>query len=58
MPKGVGKRHTAAQIVEKLRSGDAMLNAGKTVAEVIQFLGVSEQTNRLILLLVAGPLLS
>lgn len=28
--------------MEKLRSGDAMLNAGKTVAEVIQFLGVSE----------------
>ena len=44
MPKGQGKRHSAGEIVEKLRSGDAMLNAGKTVAEVIQFLGVSEQT--------------
>lgn len=44
MPKGQGKRHSPGQIVEKLRSGDAMLNAGKTVAEVIQFLGVSEQT--------------
>ena len=44
MPKGVGKRHSPTQIVEKLRGGDAMLNAGKSVAEVIQFLGVSEQT--------------
>lgn len=44
MPKGQGKRHSPGQIVEKLRSGDGMLNAGKTVAEVIQFLGVSEQT--------------
>jgi len=44
MPKGQGKRHSPGQIVEKLRSGDAMLNAGKTVAEVVQFLGVSEQT--------------
>ena len=44
MPKGVGKRHSPPQIVEKLRSCDSMLTAGKTVAEVIQFLGVSEQT--------------
>lgn len=44
MPKGQGKRHSPVQIVEKLRSGDALLNGGKTVAEVIQFLGVSEQT--------------
>jgi transposase-like protein len=44
MAKGVGKRHSPTQIVEKLRNGDAMLNAGKTVSEVIQFLGVSEQT--------------
>lgn len=44
MPKGQGKRHSPGQIVETLRSGDAMLNAGKTVAEVVQFLGVSEQT--------------
>lgn len=44
MPKGQGQRHSPGQIVEKLRSSDAMLNAGKTIAEVIQFLGVSEQT--------------
>ncbi len=39
-----GKRHSPEQIVQKLRDGDAMLNAGKSVAEVIQHLGVSEQT--------------
>ena len=44
MPRGTGKRHSPTQIVEKLRDGDAMLNAGKTVAEVVQHLGVSEQT--------------
>ncbi len=44
MARGVGKRHSPSQIVEKLRDGDAMLNAGKTVSEVVQHLGVSEQT--------------
>lgn len=44
MAKRGGKRHSPEQIVQKLRDGDAMLNAGKTVAEVIQHLGVSEQT--------------
>ncbi len=43
MPTGVGKRHRPTQIVEKHRSGDTMLNAGKPLAEVIQFLCVSEQ---------------
>jgi putative transposase len=44
MAKRVGKRHSPEQIVQKLRDGDAMLNAGKSVAEVVQHLGVSEQT--------------
>ncbi len=44
MARGVGKRQSPSQIVEKLRDGDAMLNAGKTVAEVVQHLGISEQT--------------
>ncbi len=44
MAKRGGKRHSPEQIVQKLRDGDAMLNAGKTVAEVVQHLGVSEQT--------------
>jgi transposase-like protein len=44
MSKRGGKRHSPEQIVQKLRDGDAMLNAGKSVAEVIQHLGVSEQT--------------
>lgn len=44
MAKRGGKRHSPEQIVQKLRDGDAMLNAGKSVAEVLQHLGVSEQT--------------
>lgn len=44
MAKRGGKRHSPEQIVQKLRDGDAMLNAGKSVAEVVQYLGVSEQT--------------
>lgn len=37
-------RHSAEQIVTKLREAEAMLAAGKTVAQVVQALGVSEQT--------------
>lgn len=37
-------RHSAEQIVTKLRDAEAMLAAGKTVAQVVQALGVSEQT--------------
>ncbi len=44
MAKRGGKRHSPEQFVQKLRDGDAMLNAGKSVAEVVQHLGVSEQT--------------
>ena len=44
MAKRGGKRHSPEQIVGKLRDSDAMPAAGKTVAEVVQSLGVSEQT--------------
>jgi transposase-like protein len=44
MAKKGGKRHSPEQIVRKLRDADAMLNAGKGVAEVLQTLGVSEAT--------------
>lgn len=37
-------RHTPEQIVSKLREADAMLAAGRSVAQVVQQLGVSEQT--------------
>ena len=38
------KRHTPEQIVRKLRDADAMLNAGKDLAAVLQTLEVSEST--------------
>ncbi len=37
-------RHTPEQIVAKLREADAMLAAGRAVAQVVQHLGVSEAT--------------
>jgi transposase-like protein len=37
-------RHSAEQIVTKLREADAMLAAGRSVAQVVQMLGVSEPT--------------
>ena len=37
-------RHSAEQIVGKLREADAMLAAGRPVAQVVQALAVSEQT--------------
>ncbi len=37
-------RHSPEQIVTKLREADAMLAAGRPVAQVIQALGVSEAT--------------
>jgi len=44
MAKEGGKIQNPEQIVNKLRVADAMLNAGKTIGEVVQFLQVSEQT--------------
>ena len=38
------KRHKPEQIIAKLREADAMLGAGKTIAQVVQQLAVSEQT--------------
>lgn len=37
------KRHGPEQIVRKLRDADAMLNAGKDVAAVLQALEVSDE---------------
>ena len=38
------KRHTPEQIITRLREADAMLGAGKTIGQVVQQLGISEQT--------------
>ena len=38
------KRHTAEQIVRKLRDADAMLNGGKDQAAILQALEVSQST--------------
>lgn len=38
------KRHSREQIVRKLRDADAMLNAGKDLAAVLQALEVSESS--------------
>ena len=38
------KRHTPEQIIKKLREADTMLAAGKTIGQIAQALGVSEQT--------------
>jgi len=37
-------RHSAQQVVTNLREAEAMLAAGRTVAQVVQALGVSEPT--------------
>lgn len=37
-------RHSAEQIITKLREADAMLAGDKPIAQVVQTLGVSEQT--------------
>jgi len=39
-----GKRNAPEQIVVKLREADALLNAGRSLGQVIQHLGVSEAT--------------
>ena len=38
------RRHGPEQVVRKLRDADAMLNAGKDVAAVLQALEISEAT--------------
>lgn len=42
MPKG--KKHTPEQIVRHLRDAEAGLTAGRTVGQICQEIGVSEQT--------------
>lgn len=37
-------RHTPEQIIQKLREADAILASGRSVAQAVQALGVSEQT--------------
>ena len=44
MSKKRRKRHSPEQIVNKLRDAEAMLNAGKELAVVLQTLEVSEAT--------------
>jgi transposase-like protein len=38
------KRHTAEQIIKKLREAEVMLAAGRTLGQVVQALEISEQT--------------
>ena len=38
------KKHTAEQIIRKLREADAMLAVGKSIGQVAQSLEISEQT--------------
>ena len=38
-------RHTPEQVINKLREADAMLSSGRSMAQVLQHLGVSEQTS-------------
>ena len=44
MTKKKRRRHRPEQIVKKLRDAEAMLNAGKDEAAVLQFLEVSQAT--------------
>lgn len=39
-----GRKHSADQIIAKLREAEADLNAGQTIGQVVQKLGISEQT--------------
>ena len=39
-----GKRYTAEQIIGHLRQAEIRISEGKTLAEVVRELGVSEQT--------------
>jgi putative transposase len=38
------RRHTPEQVIRKLREADRMLSEGKTIAEVVKQLEISEQT--------------
>lgn len=38
------RRHTPEQIIGRLREAESLLNAGQSVGQVLQHLGVSENT--------------
>ena len=44
MKRKQGKRHSAEQIIRKLREADTMLASGQTIGQVVQALEISEQT--------------
>jgi putative transposase len=37
-------RHTHERVINKLREADAMRSSGRSMAQVLQHVGVSEQT--------------
>lgn len=41
---GTGKRHTAEQIVNKLREAEIELSKGQTIPMVVKKLGITDQT--------------
>ena len=44
MSKRRRKRHSAEQIIRKLREAEAMISVGQTIGQVVESLEVSEQT--------------
>ena len=44
MRRKQGKRHSAEQIIRKLREAETMLAAGQTIGQAAQALEISEQT--------------
>ena len=40
----VKRKHTAEEIINKLREAEVVISAGSTVAETVRRIGVSEQT--------------
>jgi transposase-like protein len=44
MKRRRGKRHSAEQIIRKLREAETMLASGQTIGQVVQALEISEQT--------------
>jgi transposase-like protein len=39
-----GRKHAPEQIIAKLREAEAELNSGQTIAQIVQKLGIGEQT--------------
>ena len=40
----VKRKHTAEEIINKLREAEVVISAGSTVAETVRRIGVSDQT--------------